>query len=81
LLDSHGPEVIILDIGLPASTATPWPNKIRETERGKLIRLIAVTGYGQEQDRRRALESGFDDHLVKPVSLEELRKLSQRTAS
>jgi CheY-like chemotaxis protein len=38
-------------------------------------RLIAVTGYGQESDRRRALESGFDEHLVKPVALERLQGL------
>jgi signal transduction histidine kinase len=75
LLDSHGPDVIILDIGLPRIDGYAVAQQIRGTERGKLLRLIAVTGYGQEQDRRRALESGFDDHLVKPVSLEELRKL------
>ena len=74
-LASHRPEVIILDIGLPHTDGYAVAQQIRATPAGKTVRLIAVTGYGQEEDRRRALETGFDDHLVKPVSLEHLRHL------
>ena len=55
----------------PASAAA---RRIREQPWGKSISLVAVTGYGQEEDRRRALEAGFDYHMVKPIDIEELEK-------
>ena len=68
------PDVILLDIGLPRVNGLETARSIREQPWGKSIFLIAVTGYGQEEDRRRSLEAGFDCHMVKPVDLTELKK-------
>ena len=72
------PDVILLDIGLPEMNGYETARRIREQPWGKDIFLIAVTGYGQEEDRRRSLEAGFDCHLVKPLNFAELKhKLSE----
>jgi CheY-like chemotaxis protein len=68
------PDVILLDIGLPRLNGLETARLIREQPWGKSIFLIAVTGYGQEEDRRRSLEAGFDYHMVKPLDFAELRK-------
>ena len=62
------PDVILLDIGLPVLNGNEAPRRIRE-QRGQENRplLVALTGWGQEEDRRRSEEAGFDAHLVKPV--------------
>jgi CheY-like chemotaxis protein len=69
------PDVILLDIGLPGLNGLETARSIREQPWGKTIFLIAVTGYGQEEDRRRSLEAGFDYHMVKPVDFAELKKM------
>ncbi|HEX4884185.1 MAG TPA: PAS domain S-box protein [Casimicrobiaceae bacterium] len=61
------PDVILLDIGLPGMDGYEVARHVREDPRFAATRLVAVTGYGQEDDRRRALDAGFDLHLVKPV--------------
>jgi PAS domain S-box-containing protein len=63
---SH-PDVVICDIGLPGMDGYAVANAIRQNPGTASTRLIAVTGYGQESDRLRALASGFDSHLVKPA--------------
>ena len=68
------PDVILLDIGLPKLDGYEVAQRIREQPWGKSTLLIAVTGYGQEEDRRRSLEAGFDYHMIKPVNLAELEK-------
>ena len=70
--DSFRPDVILLDIGLPGMDGYEAARRIRERANGKAIELVALTGYGQPEDRARALREGFDAHLVKPVSLEAL---------
>jgi PAS domain S-box-containing protein len=76
------PDVILMDIGLPAMNGHETARRIREQPGGKNIILIAVTGYGQEEDRRRSLEAGFDYHLVKPLNFAELKnKLSELRAA
>jgi PAS domain S-box-containing protein len=67
------PDVILLDIGLPGMSGLEVARQIRQEPRRPL--LVALTGYGQEQDRRRSVEAGFEAHLVKPVDLRELRRL------
>ena len=69
------PDVILIDIGLPGLDGYALARAIRADERGRGMRLIAVTGYGQADDRHRAIEAGFDAHVVKPVSLGVLRSL------
>jgi PAS domain S-box-containing protein len=69
------PEVILLDIGLPKLNGYEAARHIRQQRWGKDMALIALSGWGQEEDRRRALEAGFDHHLTKPVEAAALEKL------
>jgi DNA-binding response OmpR family regulator len=69
------PDVVVLDIGLPKLDGYEVCRRIREQPWGKHLVLIAVTGWGQEGDRRLSHEAGFDYHLVKPVDPQELMKL------
>jgi DNA-binding response OmpR family regulator len=64
------PDVAFLDLGLPVMDGYELAAHLRELPRLAGLRLIAVTGYGQESDRRRTRDAGFDDHLVKPVDLD-----------
>lgn len=69
------PEVVLCDIGLPGMDGYVLAAELRRDPASALARLIAVTGYGQKEDRRRSQEAGFDHHLTKPVDLAELRRL------
>jgi PAS domain S-box-containing protein len=65
---NHQPEVVLIDLGLPGLDGYEVARALRSSATGKTAALIAVTGYGQAEDRRRSKEAGFDAHLVKPVS-------------
>ena len=69
------PDVVLLDIGLPKLNGYGAAQRIREQPWGKHMVLIALTGWGQEDDRRRSKEAGFDNHIVKPVELPSLMTL------
>ena len=69
------PEVALIDIGLPGLDGNEVARRIRALLGGDEIALIAMTGYGQPEDRRRALQAGFDRYLVKPVDPAELSRL------
>jgi PAS domain S-box-containing protein len=69
------PQVILLDIGLPGMNGYELAERLRMDEGLDGVLLVALTGYGQEEDRRRSQEAGFDHHLVKPVRLEMLQEL------
>jgi CheY-like chemotaxis protein/anti-sigma regulatory factor (Ser/Thr protein kinase) len=69
------PEVMLLDIGLPGMNGLEVARHVREDESLKHIILVALTGYGQEEDRQRTQSAGFNAHLVKPVDLEQLERL------
>ena len=69
------PDVVLLDIGLPKLNGYEVARRIREQSWGKRVILIALTGWGQEEDRQRSREAGFDDHMVKPVELSPLMNL------
>jgi CheY-like chemotaxis protein len=71
--ESYQPDVIVLDIGLPDITGYEVAAKLRAHPKFSRIPLVAVTGYGQEPDRRRSREVGIDHHLTKPVDPETLR--------
>ncbi|MCF0055205.1 PAS domain-containing protein [Dyadobacter sp. CY356] len=66
------PAVILCDIGMPGMDGYQTAKMIRQQPWGKTIPLIALTGYGQQQDRQLAQNAGFDSHLVKPVDVKEL---------
>jgi len=69
------PDVVVLDIGLPRLNGYEVAQRIRQMEGGADIMLIAVTGWGQDEDRRRSKESGFDHHLTKPIEFSALLAL------
>jgi signal transduction histidine kinase/ActR/RegA family two-component response regulator len=64
---TFGPEVVLLDIGLPDLNGFDTARRIREQPGGKNMVLVALTGWGQEEDRRKSKDAGFDHHMVKPV--------------
>jgi len=65
--ESFLPEVVLLDIGLPKLNGYEVAQRIRENTWGQSMFLIAVTGWGQEEDRQRSTEVGLNVHMVKPV--------------
>lgn len=72
---AHQPDAILLDLGLPVMDGYETARRLRKEGLGRL--LVAVTGFGAAEDRRRTAEAGFDTHLVKPVSPEALRLVLQ----
>ena len=69
---SERPDVVLCDIGLPGMDGYAVADALRQSPETGSTRLIAVTGYGREEDKQRALASGFDLHLVKPVNAQQL---------
>jgi CheY-like chemotaxis protein len=69
------PDVVLLDIGMPRMNGYEVARYLREQPWGKDMALIALSGWGQEKDKQRALEAGFDHHLTKPVEAAALEKL------
>jgi PAS domain S-box-containing protein len=69
------PDVIFLDIGMPVMDGYELVRRIRDQVRGRDRLVIALTGWGQEEDRRKSREAGFDYHLTKPVDLAQLQSL------
>ena len=74
-LGEFKPDIVLLDIGLPEIDGYEIARRIRDSPEHRHMRLIALTGYGQADDRQRAKESGFDDHLVKPVEFVALQRV------
>jgi signal transduction histidine kinase/CheY-like chemotaxis protein len=72
------PEVALVDVGLPRLDGYGVAAEVRK-QLGSAVQLVALTGYGNPEDRQRAFLSGFDSHLVKPVTLDDLRRLLQPT--
>jgi CheY-like chemotaxis protein len=72
---TYRPDVVLLDIGMPKMNGYEAARYLREQPWGREMFLVALTGWGQEDDKRRATEAGFDHHITKPVSLDALQKL------
>ena len=72
---AHRPDVVLLDIGLPKLDGHEACGRIRSQPWGKKMIVIAVTGWGQDEDRRKSQDAGFDGHLVKPVDYDQLAEL------
>jgi signal transduction histidine kinase/ActR/RegA family two-component response regulator len=69
------PDIVLLDIGLPDMDGYQVASQLRHEQRCRDTLIVAVSGYGQDDDRRRSREAGFDYHLVKPVDFNELLEL------
>jgi signal transduction histidine kinase/DNA-binding response OmpR family regulator len=74
-LQDYDPEVVLLDIGMPGMDGYEVARRIRAQRRGPRPTIVALTGFGQEKDRRDAREAGFDHHLVKPAEIDALKAL------
>jgi len=77
LAAASAPDVVLLDIGLPGLDGYEVARRLRTLPDGDRCLLIALTGYGQQDDRRRAHEAGFDVHLVKPADPDAVVELIQ----
>ena len=75
MAEQFAPDVILLDIGMPRLNGYDACRRIREQPGGKDAVIVALTGWGQEEDKRRSQEAGFSGHLVKPVEPAALEKL------
>jgi CheY-like chemotaxis protein/anti-sigma regulatory factor (Ser/Thr protein kinase) len=69
------PDIALVDIGLPGIDGYEVARRMRANPALAKVRLVALTGYGQQEDQRRAIEAGFDTHLVKPVELQHLMEV------
>jgi two-component system CheB/CheR fusion protein len=74
-------DVVFLDIAMPGMDGLEVAREVRTHTELDSVTLVALTGFGQEEDRRSSLEAGFDEHLVKPTSLDLLREMLQHAAS
>jgi len=72
------PAVAIVDLGLPRLDGYELARRVRQMENGKMIYLVALTGYGQVEDRKKVVEAGFDEHLIKPLKRGELEQVLHR---
>jgi signal transduction histidine kinase/ActR/RegA family two-component response regulator len=79
--ESLAPHVVLLDLGLPLMDGYQVAQRLGELPGTAGARLVAVTGYGQPSDRDRSRQAGFDEHLVKPVQLDQIRSLLERLLS
>jgi PAS domain S-box-containing protein len=75
MLREQTPEIVVCDIGLPGMSGYELASQLRRDPALRSLRLIALSGYGQPEDRRRSREAGFDDHLVKPVDFTALESI------
>lgn len=69
------PEVALLDVGMPGMDGYEVARRLRREPTLRQVLLVALTGWGKDEDRQRSREAGFDHHLVKPVDLEQLQAL------
>jgi len=75
LLANYRPHLILLDLGLPGMSGYEVARRIRESTVLRNVTMVALTGWGQEEDRRRTREAGFDHHMVKPADPNELESI------
>jgi len=81
VIPSYAPTVVLLDIGMPGMDGYEVARRIREQPAGRELMLIALTGWGQEADRRRTRQAGFNHHLLKPADITALESLLMSMSS
>ncbi len=74
-VEQFRPDVVLLDIGMPGMDGYEVARRIRANPNNRHISLIALTGWGQDEDRQRSTAAGFNHHLVKPADIDQLRQL------
>lgn len=74
-IDEWHPALVILDLGMPGMDGYEVAHRIREQPKHAELKVVALTGWGQEKDKQRTRDAGFDQHLVKPVDLAALEAL------
>jgi PAS domain S-box-containing protein len=79
--ESYQPHLVLLDIGMPKLNGYETARQIRRHPQGKRIILVAMTGWGQDEDKRQAYEAGFDHHLTKPVATADLDEILARVCT
>ncbi|MFI5398062.1 MAG: response regulator [Candidatus Binatia bacterium] len=79
--ETHHPEVVLMDIGLPGMDGYQIAKQLRQQQGGEKVVLVALTGFGEDEDRRRSSEAGFNHHLVKPVDPDVLQQFLSNLVS
>ena len=75
MIEQEKPELLLSDVSMPEMNGYELARQIRRRPEWNDIWLVAVTGYGQESDKKLAVEAGFNSHVVKPISNQELERL------
>lgn len=78
---THRPDLILMDIGLPRMDGINTLKKLKEFAETREIPVIAITAYGMEADIKKAMDAGFDEHLIKPINVIEFSKTIQKYLS
>ena len=79
-LERFQPDIVLMDLGMPNLNGYDAARRMRNEPWGRELNLVATTGWGQEEDRRRTAEAGFDSHLVKPIEITALREVLESPA-
>lgn len=77
---SFRPDIVLMDLGMPNLNGYEAARRMRQEPWGRELSLVATTGWGQDEDRRRSAEAGFDHHLVKPVAVAALREILDKSS-
>ena len=73
--ESFRPDIVLMDLGMPRLDGYEAAKRMRQEPWGRALTLVATTGWGQDEHRRRAREAGFDHHLIKPIDIASLRSI------
>ena len=76
-VDRFVPNLLFLDVGMPGRSGYDIASSLRARPGGDALEIVAVTGWGQPEDRRRTQEAGFDDHLVKPPQFDAIKRICE----
>ncbi|HYD49102.1 MAG TPA: response regulator, partial [Terriglobales bacterium] len=81
LAERERPDVVLLDLGMPKMNGYDACRHLRRQRWAQRVTIVALTGWGQEDDRRKSREAGFDDHLIKPVDPHHLSAILAQAAA